>query len=201
MRQLAIKELDIEVTGGQIMSRITVDKASKDEAVELRRVIIPKSIGADGSIDEKELAEEALRTEPDSAKITSVGDIVLKLSSPYNAAMADEASSNCIVPSFCALIRNNSELNDEYLLAFLNSDTCKKQLAASVAGGRLGFVSVGKVRNVLIPIPDTETQKSIGQSFVDAQKRIKIIKRIMELESKKNDIIIRDLTKEKKICQ
>lgn len=190
-----INELDISITTGQIMSRVTASENGLDEVVETRKVIIPKSINADGTISEEVLPEENLRVEADPKKLTVEGDIVLKLSTPYDAARVDASTEGCLVPSFCAIVKNNDkDLDTDYLLAFLNSSNCKTQLSNQVSGAVMTVLSVGKVKNVEIPIPPMEKQHEIGEAFYESQAKIKTIKRIMELEAKRNDALINELS-------
>lgn len=196
MERIKIGDTGIRVTTGQIMSRISAKEGAGEEVIQSRRVIIPKAINPDGSISIEDLPEENLKTEPDENKITKSGDIVIKLSTPYDAAIVDEATEGCIVPSFCAIIRNDSDIDNKYLLAFLNSKECKRQLMAQVAGGVMTILSVGKVKNVMMPVPSIDKQVEIGEAFFEARMKISIIRRIMELEAKRNDALIEELVRE-----
>lgn len=191
-----IKDLKIDIVGGQIMSRVTANEKSGDNVVETRRVVIPKSISPDGSISASELPEEKLRVSADEKKITREGDIVIKLSTPYDAARVTAETVGAIVPSFCALVRNNSDIDNGYLLAYLNSSYCKHQLSMQVAGATMTILSVGKMKNVEIPIPDIKEQIRIGKEFLESQHKLATIKKIMQLEAKRNDAIFAEMVKE-----
>ena len=183
----------LDIYGGQIMTRITATPDTDAEVVETRRVLVPKSINADGSIDVSDLPEEALKASPDPKKISQVGDIVMKLSPPYDAGIVTAESADCIVPSFCAIIKCSDDVDVNYLLAFLNSALCKKQLRAQVLGAVMTVLSVGKVRSVVMPQPELAEQKEIGARFMKTQRKLSIIRQIAQLESKRNDIVFRDL--------
>ncbi len=190
-----LADCGVSMVGGQIMSRISAKNSKEGAVAETRRVIIPKCIHSDGSVACDEMAEEALTTLADPKKLTVKGDIVMKLSSPYDAAMIDEESSGCIVPSFCAIIKAGAKLEPSYLLAFLNSENCKEQLRQQVAGSTMAMLSVGKIRNVRIPVPDMFHQCEIGIHFLNTQKKLRIVEKIISLEQKKNDIYFRDMVK------
>lgn len=183
----------IDIIGGQIMTRIVIGKDGNDETIETRRVLVPKCINADGSIDIAEAPKERLKSAPDPKKISSVGDIVMKLSPPYDAGIVTEESAECIIPSFCAIIKCPDTIDRNYLLAFFNSNACKEQLKAQVQGAVMTVLSVGKIKNVSMPLPDLEEQKSIGMRYMKTQRKLGILKQIIQLESKRNDIIFRDL--------
>ena len=189
-------DCNIKIIGGQIMSRVTANIDKGDESIQSIKVVIPKSIHSDGSIDSTEMPEEPLKVEPDQKKVTEIGDIVMKLSPPYDAAIVDKESEGAIVPSFCAIIKYDNSIDPGYLLAFLNSGYCKDQLKMQVTGSVMTVLSVGKLANIDFPLPAKKKQKEIGDSFAEAQNKLRLIRRIAELESKKNDVMIRELVKD-----
>lgn len=188
-------DCNIQLIGGQIMSRVTANIDKGEEGFRSVRVVIPKAIHPDGTIDAKEMPEELLKTEPDSKKMVKKGDIVMKLSTPYDAAIVDEDSEGGIVPSFCAIVKYGKDIDPGYLLAFLNSEYCKDQLRLQVTGSIMTVLSVGKIANIMFPLPPLAEQKQIGNAFFETQNKLKLIRQIADLESKKNDITIRDLVK------
>ena len=188
-------DCNIQLIGGQIMSRVTANVDKGEEGLRSVKVVIPKAIHQDGTIDAKEMPEELLKTEPDSKKIVKKGDIVMKLSTPYDAAIVDEDSEGGIVPSFCAIVKHGKDIDPGYLLAFLNSEYCKDQLRLQVTGSVMTVLSVGKIANIMFPLPSLTEQKEIGDAFFGTQNKLKLIRQIAELENKKNDITFRDLVK------
>lgn len=189
-----LKDLKIDVIGGQIMSRVAC-KSEEDQIAETRRVIIAKAIGSDGNIDVNELATENLKTVADSKRLTKVGDIVMKLSTPYDAAIITEETADCLVPSFCAIVRCRENIDTNYLLAFLNSSSCKNQLKLQVAGSPITILSVGKISNISMPVPELDEQRKIGANYTKVQEKLRIVKQIVELEAKRNDIVFREMVK------
>ena len=191
---------EIKIYSGQIMGRITVDKNNEEKAVAEFREIVPKAITANGTIDASELLVEQVITIPDYNKITELGDIVIKLSTPYDSAIITDEFVGCIVPSFCAIIRNKSEIETEYLQAFLSSKLCKDQLRKKVAENNITMLSIAKLKDVNIPIPAQHERISIGKKYLSVQKKLEIVKKIVELESKRNDILFTNLLKENGNC-
>ncbi len=186
-----------EIIGGQIMTRAKIENPN-DEIIEVRKVIMPKAIQDIGLIDADLLQEEEFKIAIDEKKLARAGDIVIKLSSPYDAAMVHEESAGSVVPSFCAIIRikesiTTYELISDYLLAFLNSSRCKDQLNKQVQGAVVSILSVGKLREIEVPVPAANRQHAIGSEYGETQEKIAILKRIIELEKKKNDAIFREL--------
>lgn len=192
---MTLAENEIEIIGGQIMSRVS---AKNMEGVEkqLVKVVVPKSITNDGILDIKEMPVEEVVMNLDKKKLTEEGDIVIKLSTPYGAGIVEEESAGCIVPSFCAIIKSAGKLDRYYLLAFLNSEYYKEQIAAQVSGVAMTVISVGKVRNLYIPTPTRDKQIKIGTNFVETKKRLQVMKKIAALEEEKNNIIFEELANE-----
>ena len=196
MEKVSLDKL-VAVVGGQIISRVTANVDAGDEIMETRKVLIPKSISADGSIDVTVMPEENLKVRADPKKVSEAGDIVMKLSQPYDAGLVTEISQGCLVPSFCAIIKPSDDVDVQYLLAFMNSALCKNQLQSQVSGSVMTVLSVGKVKNVTMPLPSIEEQRKIGQRFMESQKKLSIIRQIAMLEAKRNDIVFRELEKSK----
>ncbi len=198
MKQLKIKDIrGIDITSGQIMSRVTATGKMDEPSIGKYKVVIPKCINSDGTLSLSDMAEEEVRVIPDAKRLTKPGDIVMKLSTPYSAAMIDEDSSGCLVPSFCAIVTCcNPEIDTEYLLAFLNSETCKAQLRNQVAGAVMTVLSVGKIKEAIMPIPDMNRQLQIAEEFRESQRKLQVIRDIMALTEKRNDIVFKDLVKE-----
>ena len=184
----------MDIYSGQIMGRVLAED-NNDVKAKVFKVIVPKAITSDGFISVKDLAEEKLKETPDKNRVTKLGDIVIKLSTPYDSALITEETVDCVIPSFCALIRNVEGVDKNYLLAFLNSKICKEQLKSKVLGSVMTILSVGKIKDVEIPLPDKEEQYKIGKSYREVQEKVATLQRIIELESKKNDVLFYDMVK------
>lgn len=194
MKIVKLSELT-DISSGQIMSRLIVNPDIERNPLERWRVVIPKVITSDGFINEKDMPVEELKAKPDKNRITTVGDIVIKLSTPFDSATITQATAGCVVPSFCAVIRNKGELDNDYLQAFLNSKLCKEQLKTKVAGAVMTILSVGKINDVDIPVPDIEEQISIGKRYREVQDKAIKFRRIIELETMRNDILFTNMVR------
>lgn len=184
----------VDIISGQIMSRVVVKEDSNDFA-EIRKVIIPKTITAEGYIEVESLPEEKLKVEAPPERITKVNDIVIKLSTPFDSAVITEESEGCLVPSFCAIIRNHDSIDLDYLRAFLVSKQCKDQLKAKVTGPVMSILSIGKIKSVELPMPEKKVQQQIGKHYAEIQEKKQLMRKIIVLENKRNDILFQELTK------
>ena len=198
----------IDIYSGQIMSRVKADKpesAGDNVTTTNIKVIVPKAITSDGLISVDEIVEEKIIVTDinikdkttgeveyvlpvDNKRITALGDIVIKLSTPFDSATITEETVGCLIPSFCAIIRNKDIVDLDYLQAFLNSKLCKEQLKAKVVGAVMTILSIGKIKEIDIPIPVMEQQIEIGKRYKETQLKIATLKKIVELEAKRNDI-------------
>ena len=184
----------LEIISGQIMTRIVAKEGDAD-FVCVKKVVIPKAITSDGFILVADMPEEKLKMEPPVERITRVGDIIIKLSTPFDSAIVTKESEGCIVPSFCAIIRNNGALDIDYLRAFLASKFCKEQLKARVSGAVMSILSIGKIKSVEIPDLDECQQRDIGERYRNIQEKLQIMRQIISLENKRNDILFQELSK------
>lgn len=184
----------VEITSGQIMTRLTA-KDDESESIGTWKVVIPKAITSDGFISIEDMPEEKLKSEPPKDRITMVDDIVIKLSTPFDSAIVTEETAGCLVPSFCAIIRNNGNLNLDYLRAYLASKYCKEQLKSRVTGAVMSILSIGKIKSIDIPVPNLDEQKRIGERYKSVQEKIAIMNQIISLENKRNDVVFQELVK------
>lgn len=192
MANKTFEQLNIDVISGQIMSRVVA--SNPQESAGSWRVMTPRAIDSDGFINVDDLAYENFKVVPEPRRLTQVGDIVIKLTLPFDSALITEETAGCFIPSFCAVIRHCGDLNKNYLRAFLASKACKNQLKARVSGAITSILSVGKIREIEVPEPDDAIQREIGENFCRALEKKQLFKKIAELESKKNDAIFQELT-------
>lgn len=186
-----------EITGGQIMTRIKVDNPAESPIREVS-VIVPKAIEETGVINKESLAKELIKTEVDSKKTAHEGDIIIKLNAPYDCGFATKEVEGAVIPSFCARISIRKEVGTnrlipDYLLAFLNSSRCKNQIERMVQGSVMGIVSVGKLKEIEVPLPEVNRQFSIGNEYANTQHRLHLLSQIIKLEQLSNDACFNEL--------
>ena len=144
-------------------------------------------------ISKKDIAVNDYKTTFDEKKLTHEGDIIVKLSAPYNAVIIDKENEGMLVSSFCSIIRDVKSIDKKYLVAFLNSEICQKQLERSVSGSIMSILSNGKLLDLLIPLPSMEKQKEIGEFFEKTIKNRILFEKIISLEEEKLASLIADL--------
>lgn len=191
MQEMNIGNL-VDVVGGIITSRISA-KEDEQSAGEMK-VLIPKAI-SNGGVSKEDLGVLNLSTAADGSmdkkKLTQEGDIVLKLSTPYDACAITAEDVGLVVPSFCAILRKKADANIDlnYLLAFLNSGLGNSRLKEFVNSATIAILSIGSLKKVLVPQTTSENQKKIGDEYIQQVNQVKLLKKLVLLESEKNDSI------------
>lgn len=188
-----------EIIGGQIMTRIKVESPN-DETLDTVKVIVPKAIEESGYINPDLMVTESIKTNIDEKKTAHEGDIIIKLNTPYDCGLVTSELEGAIIPSFCAKITVKKSVKrdcliPDYLLAFLNSSRCKKQIERMVQGSVMGIVSVGRLKEIEIPLPEVNNQFSIGNNYMNTQYRLQLLSQILKLERLSNDACFNELEK------
>lgn len=176
-----------DVIAGQIMTRVSADNKDGVEVIDTVKVLVPKAI-SDGVIVKEDLGESKLLKKIEDDKFTQEGDVVIKLSTPYDAAYVMKEDEGLAIPSFCATIRvKTDEIDAKYLSAFLNTDYVRDILTSKVMGSVRPMIKVTDLRSINIPEISMEDMKSIGQAYILSGKKkvtllnmIKAEKKIME---------------------
>lgn len=176
--------------GGQITSRIEANEKKNEIAIGKVQVIPPKAIKA-GKIVQDELYELEYKSDFDDKKLTKAGDIVVKLSSPYDAAYITEEDEGLLITSFCIIIRNTSKtLMSEYLAAFLNSEVYLKQVMDMVSGAAVPMLTMGKIKDVMVREMELEDQRQVAEYFQNITLKEEIMAQIIALEKEKLNSVL-----------
>lgn len=179
------------VTVGQIMTRVTADRDSGDNVVGTVKVLVPKAISS-GVIVKEDLGDAELTKVIDEDKFTQAGDVVIKLSTPYDAAYVTEEYAGIAIPSFCAAIRitDENEMDATYLSAFLNSSYVREQLTAKVVGSARPMIKVTDIRALEIPKLSVEDRRDIGKAFILSGQKKATLQEMIDNESRLMENIV-----------
>lgn len=170
----------MNIIGGQISSRVEAKDVS--EKYDTMKVLIPKAI-SNGKVSIEELGTLDVKIGVDPKRITKAGDIVMKLSTPYDACLITKDEEGLLVPSFCAIINNVPEyISKEYLLAYINSKACQLQIKNLVTGSTIAILSSGQIKKLSIPVPEIEIQREIAEKYIEGVEKVKLLEKIVRLE-------------------
>lgn len=173
------------VTAGQIMTRVTADKDAGNQVAENVKVLVPKAI-VSGVIVKEDLGKAELGKQIDEEKYTHEGDVVIKLSTPYDAAYVNEENAGIAIPSFCAAIRitDNDKMDAMYLTAFLNSSYVRDELTAKVVGSARPMIKITDIRALEVPELNMNDMQDIGKAFVLSGLKKATLQEMIDNETK-----------------
>lgn len=169
-----------DVIAGQIMTRVTEDN-NEGEPVQ---VLAPKAISS-GIIIKEDLGKAVLSKAVDANKYTKEGDVVIKLSTPYDAAYVTSKDIGLVIPSFCATIRisNDNLIDAKYLSAFLNTSYVRNQLTAKVVGSSRPMIKISDIRALEIPEVSIDDMRDIGEAYMLSGRKKEILLEMVQAES------------------
>lgn len=162
---------------GQILTRVATDENSEIQF----KVLHPKAI-ENGAINDDDLTDVRFSKEVDREKFTREGDVVIKLTTPYEAVVIDENHVDLVIPSFCAVIRAQGDINPYFLCALINSPYVKEQIKSKIAGTIRPMVKISDLRLVEIPEMSEEKMNALGEEYRLSLKKLDLLSRIMNTE-------------------
>lgn len=192
---MKLKEV-AKITVGQIMPRVSAENKNEEEIIGTVNVLAPKAI-SDGIIVKENLGELQICKKIDEEKFTKEGDVVVKLSTPYDATYVTKENEGLAVPSFCAIIRvKEDKLDAKYLSAFFNTEYVREILKSKVMGSIRPMVKVSDLRNIDIPYVTEEDMADIGQAYILSGKKKSILSDMIETETKiMENIVLKSIKK------
>ena len=192
---MKLKEV-AKITVGQIMPRVSAENKNEEEIIGTVNVLAPKAI-SDGIIVKENLGELQICKKIDEEKFTKEGDVVVKLSTPYDATYVTKENEGLAVPSFCAIIRvKEDKLDAKYLSAFFNTEYVREILKSKVMGSIRPMVKVSDLRNLDIPSVSEEDMADIGQAYILSGKKKSILSDMIETETKiMENIVLKSIKK------
>ncbi len=96
-------------------------------------------------------------------------DIIVSLTRPHHGSIAHLGPEfdGCIASTGFAVIRGVSEhVSREYLWCILRAKFCLQQMLQRASGGNYPAITESELENVLIPVPDAETQYYIAAEIM-----------------------------------
>ena len=163
---MKIGDITEKIYSGQIISRVNAKEEVGDVVIEERNVLIPKAISG-GRVTHADLGTVKLKKAVDEDRITRQGDIVLKLSTPYDAAYSEKDDEGLVVPSFCSIIRGVevSKADSEFITAYLNTEYVREMLKSRVAGTTMPMIKLSDIKDLEIPNVPLAKQKLLGEAY------------------------------------
>ena len=147
-----------DISSGLVLAR-KKSSTSKGFAYELLTL---KSFDENGYIEDDFLDDFISEEKIKEQYLTKEGDIVVRLSAPNTAVYITKKQEGIIIPSLFVIIRSNSSsIISQFLQIYLNSEKCKRQLAADTIGSVLSIVKTSSFKEIDIPKYTMDKQKNI----------------------------------------
>lgn len=179
------------LTAGVITRRVIEDEKSENGDEIL--LLPPKAI-QNGRIDHTLLQRETVIKGKDISKfLTQEGDIVIKLSSPYDSVIIQKKDEGLLLPSFLLKIEiTDKNINLSYLLAYLNSSLFKESLKKSCYGSVTALVKKSDLDALDIPLLSAEKMDEIALRYERMRKIKDKLEEYIALEEERLNAIWRE---------
>ncbi len=171
-----------QVKSGLVVARKKM--VGKDNAKYKHKQLNLRSINRSGYINSEYL--EDLQTDEiiSNDYLTSVGDVIIRLSEPYTAVYISKEYENLVITSNFAVIKSTNEYNSEFLAYYLNGDYAKKQLYSSMQGSIVKSIGISAVEKIDLPEITKNKQMLFAKLTKALTNKLKIIEKINNYEQK-----------------
>ena len=187
---MKLKEITEDIITGVLTRRVVYEGENNDPSLQEGKILVPKAIN-DGLIDHSLLQKVKLNREVKEKFYTKMGDVIMKLSTPYDSCTIDrEEDEGLIVPSFSVIIRGiDRKYNPYFIMAFLSSKYAWNQIERLRSGRVMTILSNESVAELEIPEFSKSEIERISERFKNYLKFKRLSSEIMELEKERNDIL------------
>ena len=187
---MKLKEITEDIITGVLTRRVVYEGENNDPSLREGKILVPKAIN-DGLIDHSLLQKVKLNREVKEKFYTKMGDVIMKLSTPYDSCTIDrEEDEGLIVPSFSVIIRGiDVKYNPYFIMAFLSSKYAWNQIERLRSGRVMTILSNESVAELEIPEFSEPEIKRISERYKNYLKFKRLSSEIMELEKERNDIL------------
>ena len=188
---MKIRDIADEIITGVLTRRVVWEEGNGDPSLlKSEKILVPKAIN-DGLIDHSLLQEVKLYKEVKDKFYTKKGDVIMKLSTPYDSCVIEkEEDEGLIVPSFSLIIRKiNPKYNPYFVMAFLSSKCAWAQIKNSREGRMLSIISKDSVAELDIPDFDRKEIKEISNRYKRFLDFKRLSAEIISLEKERNDTL------------
>ena len=186
---MKIRDIADEIITGVLTRRVVWEEGNGDPSLlKSEKILVPKAIN-DGLIDHSLLQEVKLYKEAKDKFYTKKGDVIMKLSTPYDSCVIEkEEDEGLIVPSFSLIIRKiNPKYNPYFVMAFLSSKCAWAQIKNSREGRVLSIINNVSVAELDIPDFNDEEIKEISNRYKRFLNFKRLSAEIISLEKERND--------------
>lgn len=148
------------------------------------RALPPRSLQGGSIVDDELVTEEV--GEINKEHFTREGDVVIKLSTPYDSAYIDKDHEGILVTSSAMILRKKPDaaVDMQYLSMFLGMPQTNAVLQAVSTGQSTAMAMLKRraVAEIEVPLPTLERQQELALLFQAVQERRRQYTRLIELD-------------------
>jgi restriction endonuclease S subunit len=181
MKGVSLKDT-AEITSGLVINRFIKQKKSSFLNKPSKYYHVTTKSVQDNKINLELLEEFESSKMIDERYLLKKGDVLMKLTPPYSAAMVDFVQKNIVFPQNFAVIRTHKNFDSEYLSHILNSKNVQNQLQRVVEGGALPIIKISSLNEIKIRFITLDLQQKYAKLLSLLLKRKELKKRTIELE-------------------
>ena len=187
---MKLKDIVDCIITGVLTRRVVYDGEDNDSSLKEGKILVPKAID-DGLIDHSLLQRVKLDKEVKDKFYTKKGDVIMKLSTPYDSCFIDrEEDEGLIVPSFSLIIRGlKSDYDPYFIMAFLSSRYAWNQIERLRSGRTITILSNESVAELDIPEFKKLERERISERYKNYLEFKRMSSEIIELEKERNDVM------------
>ncbi len=165
-----------------------------NEVVNEYRMLTLKSFEQAGWLNTNEFEVFESNEELDEKYLTKLGDVIVRLSSPYTAVVIDEENIGVLIPSLFVVIRMAIDnVLPGYLSIFLNSEIVKKIYAKCSIGSTIQVIKTSMLKDTTVIIKNTEEQRKIIELNSLILKERILLERLREEKTKYHNAILTNI--------
>ena len=187
---MKLKDIADCIITGVLTRRVVYDGEDNDSSLKEGKILVPKAID-DGLIDHSLLQRVKLDKEVKDKFYTKKGDVIMKLSTPYDSCFIDsEEDEGLIVPSFSLIIRGlKADYDPYFIVAFLSSRYAWNQIERLRSGRTITILSNESVAELDIPEFKKLERERISERYKNYLEFKRMSSEIIELEKERNDVM------------
>ena len=187
---MKLKDIADCIITGVLTRRVVYDGEDNDSSLREGKILVPKAID-DGLIDHSLLQRVKLDKEVKDKFYTKKGDVIMKLSTPYDSCFIDrEEDEGLIVPSFSLIIRGlKSDYDPYFIMAFLSSRYAWNQIERLRSGRTITILSNESVAELEVPEFKKLERERISERYKNYLEFKRMSSEIIELEKERNDVM------------
>ena len=174
----------VDAQGGLVLSR----KEAKNPEANIYRYkrLTLRSLAEDGYISDSDLEDFYTNESLNSAWFASPGDVLIRLFSPLCPTVIDESRKEL-------LVKDRSIISPEFLRLSLSQKEVQEHVRRIERGTAQRTVKLGTIMDLLIEVPDMETQRRAIEVDKLSRKRERMYLDLIDQERQLTEITIKKI--------